>query len=81
MVPNSGFASTLDHGRGVSRSPSTTMTYSRPSGVKPPKLFSRTSGGSGTGLTSNFGPPRAAGTAGGIGFDLSGSLSLPRTNT
>ena len=42
IVPNSGLASTFDQGSGVSRSPSSTMTYSRPSGVKPPMPFSMT---------------------------------------
>src|SRR4030095_5978529 len=45
IVPNAGFARTFDHGDGVSRSPSSTTTYSRPSRVKPPKPFSMTSGG------------------------------------
>src|SRR5436190_8623886 len=40
MVPNSGLARTFDHGRGVSRSESSTTTYSRPSSEKPPSPFS-----------------------------------------
>ena len=43
IVPKTGFAKTFDHGSGVSRSPSSTTTYSRPSGVNPPKPFSITS--------------------------------------
>src|SRR5262245_7172299 len=48
-VPNSGLAITFDQGSGVSRSPSSMTTYSRPSGVKPPTPLSRTSGGTGRG--------------------------------
>ena len=48
MVPRVGLASTFDHGSGVSRSPSRTTTYSRPSGVNPPSPFFMTSAGSDT---------------------------------
>ncbi len=37
MLPKRGLASTLIQGSGVSRSPSSTTTYSRPSRVKPPR--------------------------------------------
>ena len=45
MLPKPGFARTLTQGSGVSRSPSRTTTYSRPSRVKPPSPFSMTSVG------------------------------------
>ena len=45
IVPNARFAITFDHGSGVSRSPSRTVMYSRPSSVKPPRPFVMTSGG------------------------------------
>src|SRR5205807_9718919 len=41
--PKRSFATTLTHGMG-GRSPSTRMTYSRPSDVKPPYPLSRRSG-------------------------------------
>src|SRR5690242_3406324 len=58
IVPNVGFARTLDHGSGVSRSASSTTTYSRPSRVKPPSPFSMTSGGTVTGADAGSGARR-----------------------
>ena len=55
IVPNSGFASTFDHGNGVSWSPSRTTTYWRPSRVNPPMPFSIVRGGTGTGVDAFFG--------------------------
>ena len=55
IVPNTGFASTFDHGSGVSRSSSSTTTYSRPFRVKPPSPFSITSGGTVTGVDAGSG--------------------------
>src|SRR5262245_29391058 len=57
MVPKPGLASTFDHGNGVSRSPSSATTYSRPSFVNPPTPFSMSSGGTGTG--DDAGPGQA----------------------
>ncbi len=51
MLPKPGFARTLTQGSGVSRSPSRTTTYSRPSRVKPPSPFSMTSAGGSTGAS------------------------------
>src|SRR6476620_11252207 len=48
-VPKFSLAMTFDQDNGVSRSPSRTMTYSRPSGVKPPTPFSITRGGARSG--------------------------------
>src|SRR6185503_11303050 len=55
IVPNCSLASTLDQGNGVSRSPSSTITYSRPSGVKPPTPFAMTSGGTAAGTAAGSG--------------------------
>ena len=44
-VPKSGFAITFAQGSGVSRPPSRTTTYSRPSREKPPIPFAIVSGG------------------------------------
>src|SRR6476659_31442 len=63
-VPHSALAMTLDQGSGVSRSPSSTMTYARPSGVKPPSPFSMTRRGTAGGFGAG-----AGGTNGGTGPD------------
>src|ERR687888_318289 len=55
IVPNSALAITFDQGNGVSRSPSSTITYSRPSGVKPPTPLAMTSGGTETGTAAGSG--------------------------
>ena len=53
MLPKPGFAWTLTQGSGVSRSPSRTTTYSRPSRVKPPSPFSMTRSGGATGSSTS----------------------------
>src|SRR4030095_9449602 len=60
IVPNEGFARTFDHGSGVSRSPSSTTTYSRPSRVKPPNPFSMMVGGAVMGVAAGRGGARIA---------------------
>src|SRR5258708_1680636 len=60
IVPNSGLASTFDHGSGVSRSPSSVRMYSRPSGVNPPRPLSMTRGGIGTTADAGVGAGGAA---------------------
>src|SRR5262245_27743628 len=54
-VPKSGFAMTLDQGSGVSRSPSRTITYPRPSRVNPPIPFSITRGPTGNRVEAGLG--------------------------
>ena len=60
IVPKLSLASTFDHGSGVSRSPSSTITYSRPSGVNPPSPFSIASFGTGTGSAAGAGTRSSA---------------------
>jgi hypothetical protein len=42
-VPKCGFARTFTHGAGVTWPGASVMTYSRPSGVKPPRPLNRIS--------------------------------------
>src|SRR6476620_10211336 len=61
IVPNSGLAITFDQGNGVSRSPSRTTMYSRPSGVNPPSPLPSTWRGGSSGVSAGDGPLDATG--------------------
>ena len=50
-VPKAGLAITFTHGSGVSSTPSSTMTYSRPPSAKPPMPLASVRDGTSTGAS------------------------------
>ena len=59
-MPNCGLAITLTQGAGVARPGVVVMTYSRPSGVKPPRPLKKIRSRRGAAVCAEAGPDRRA---------------------